>query len=720
MLFTSMPSILFQRLSPGLRALPWLFLAALAPEARGQEQPESELSEPAGEAVALADEYPAADASSGTLWLPSMRVSARRGWGRLSRSDEAVGTYRLSVSEMERSVSSFDDPSRMVQTLPGVGRGNDWETALIVRGGAPNQTGFLLDGIPVSRVSHYEGMRNDHGGVGLLNMTFADGIDFHNGAFAAHLPDRMSGMVEVRYRDGDTAQNRTRLFADVIGAGAATEGPIALEGRSGSYAGVFRYSAMDLLIRSGVLEAFGTPRYYNGQARVYLPAGESAFRLNLVGGGDHWYNGIGDHAVLDLNGGFLAGGASWENKDGAVLTRADASFERRSQAEEFRNLRRQSVPGTDSLSRNETGSEDRYRLSADRSFPLGGRWKLRSGISGNLVVGRYRLDYADEGTYIPEADTTVDYNGSARLYPRPFPEAAAYSEATWISASEAWESYAGYRHFYEGASDRHGFGPRLGVKFRPARILALKGGLGLHTQPHDYMELAQRPDPMRARLPYTAQAVAGWEWYLPAGVLFSMEAFGKESYRLARRRMVLEDGNPAPVYLDTGRARSRGGEVYLRKPRGGLFGFSAAYNFLWHRELDARGEWRKSAYSIPHSCNVSAEARIVKGLYLGGRYSIASGAPYIPFDSAASMEAGTGVYDLARAYSVSERRFSRLDARIHWDLAVKKASLSVFAEVENVFARRNHFARSWNLLEGGEIIMQGMGRVPSAGISMAF
>src|SRR6185295_16718699 len=125
---------------------------------------------------------------------------------------------RLAAPQLARAVSGFSDPSRIVQTLPGVNRPDDWGTTLIVRGGSPDQTVFLLDGIPVARVNHYEGMRNDHAGVGVVNLEFVRELDFHKGPFAAHLPDRLSGVVEIDFRDGDTAASHGRLITDMTGA----------------------------------------------------------------------------------------------------------------------------------------------------------------------------------------------------------------------------------------------------------------------------------------------------------------------------------------------------------------------------------------------------------------------------------------------------------------------------------------------------------------------
>ena len=664
--------------------------------------------------------FPFADFAD-TLTLPNHKVTAQQGLGRSARADEHVGTYRLASLDLARSVSNFGDPARMVQNLPGVGRPSDWETALIVRGGSPDQTAYLVDGIPISKVSHFEGLRNERGGVGILSLEYADGIEFHNGAFAAHLPDRMSGIVEVRYRDGDTAAHRAGLITDVTGAGVAAEGPMAFSSGAvgrGSYAGVFRYSTMDLLIRSGMLEAFGTPRYFNGQMRAYIPLGTSSLRLNVVGGNERWFNGIGNSAVLDIGGTSLSGGATWKTGEGAAWTRLDAHFQQRSQELDFHTLARSRSPGTDSLSQREDGAENRFGVSADRSVPLGEHWVARLGGTGSLITGTYHLENMNQQTFIPEADTVVDLTQSKRIRVRALTEGAVYLEA--VRRTETWEGYAGYRHFYEQAADRHGFGPRLGLKVRPSRSHALKAALGLHTQPHDYMELSQRPEPMRAKLPYTAQAVLGYEWRMPDSLLLSIEAYGKESFRLSRRSIISRDGRYATVHSDTGRARSRGGELFLRKRRGGFASYSVAYNYLWHRELDAMGSWSKNEYSIPHSFNASLELALTKSLFLGGRFCVASGMPYTPFDTAASMRAGTGVYDPARAYTRSEATFSRLDARLEWDGSIGKYRLTAFVEIENVLDRANFFSRRWNALEGGDIVLRGMERLPVAGISMDF
>lgn len=620
----------------------------------------------------------------------------------------------LGAADLERGVSAFGDPIRFARTLPGAGRGNDWETELSVRGGSPDQTGFLVDGMSLARVSHYEGMHGEHGGIGILNLAFADSVHFHPGTFPARFPDRLSGLVEVDYRDGDADAAHAGILTDVTGAGGTAEGP--LPGGRGSYAAAARYSAMDLLIRSGVVRAYGVPVYFNGQARVTVPVGAAALRARIIGGGENWSNRIGAVSTLDMQGHSLASALSLESADGRG--RADLRYEERAQRLAFASWGRRQGAGGDSMTRLEDGRERRWGLAAEHSFSPGAGWTFGAGASGEAALGAYRIRYGDEATYLPRSDTVIQFTQDVSAGEALLANGAAFAEGTWTAGKA--ELYAGYRHLYERASEQQAFQPRLSATFRPAPGQALRAAFGLHSQPHDYGDLAARPDRLGARLPYMAQAEAGWEWETRRRLSLSLDLFAKEGYRLARRAIVPAGPGFLQTYRDTGRTRARGLEAAFRTPRTGRWDATLAYAYLWYRERDAAGRWRPGPYSLPHNFNVAAGAALTRGLWLTGRFSAGSGTPYTPFDSAASMRAGTGVYDPSRAYARRGPAYFRLDARLDWTGSIKGARVGLFAEIENVFDRRNESGREWNLLDGKEAPVEGMGRLPVAGASIRF
>jgi hypothetical protein len=645
------------------------------------------------------------------LALPEARVRAETA---PDRGAPGPDPRALGAADLERGISAFGDPARFVRNLPGAGRANDWETELIVRGGSPDQTGFLVDGVPLARVSHYEGMHGDHGGVGILDLTFADTVRFHAGTFPARLPDRLSGLVEVDYRDGDTTARHERVLTDVSGAGGAAEGP--LPGGKGSYAAAARYSTMDLLVRSRIVEGFGVPDYFNGQARAYVPAGNSAFRARIIGGGEDWFNRIGSASSLDMVGHSVASSLSWESREEGGGSRADVRYEERAHRFAFANAYRK--PGADPMTRLESGRERRWGASVERSAAPSGGLLLRAGTTAEATAGTYHVRYGDEATYLPYRDTVIQLTQDIGNREAFMADGAGFVEGTWTTGACAW--YAGYRHFFEQASRRQAFEPRLAATWRPAPAQSLRAAFGLHTQPHDYADLSHRADPSAARLPYMAQAEAGWEWATARGASLSLEAYAKEGFRLARQALSPSGTGYAEVYRDTGRTRARGLEAGLRSPRDRRWNATLGYSYLWYRERRPDGTWGPGLYSLPHNLNLAAGVSPARGLWVTGRFCAGSGTPYTPFDSAASMRAGTGIYDPARLYSRRGPAYYRVDARLDWEWAVRGARAGLFAEVENVFDRRNESGRQWNVVDGGETPIEGMGRLPVAGISVRF
>jgi hypothetical protein len=667
----------------------------------------------AEDSVGILPDTVARPAPESVIALPEVRVAAR---GPVPIRPPVSDTRGLEAADLERAVSAFGDPARIARLLPGAGRGNDWETELSVRGGSPDQSGFLVDGMQLARVSHYEGLRGEHGGIGILNLAFVDSIRIHAGTFPARFPDRLSGLVEVRYRDGDSATRQENLTTDVSGAGGSAEGP--LPGRAGSYAAAARYSAMDLLIRSGLVKAYGVPDYFNGQARITVPLGGAALRARFIGGREDWSNRIGDESTLDLEGRSLAASLSLDSKGEGRNASARLLYEERDHRAAFASWGHREGSGGDNMTRLESGRERKWGAAIERfSSPRAG-WTFGAGATAQSTLGSYRNRSSDQATYLAYQDTVIELSQDLGSDGNAQANAAAFAEATWTGRKA--EVYVGYRHFYERSSDRHALGPRLAFRFLPASGHALRAAFGLHSQPHDPADLSERPDPSRARLPYMAQAETGWEWSPARGLAASLDLFAKEGYRLARQAYSPLANGYTQIYRDTGRTRARGFEASIRTPRTRSWDFSAAYAYLRYRERHADGSWGPGAYSLPHNLNLAAGRAVAPGLWLTGRVSAGSGSPYTPFDSVTSKLAGTGVYQSGQAFARRGAPYYRLDARIDWERSMRGARVGLFLEVENLLDRHNESGRQWNVLDGRETPIEGMGRLPVAGASLRF
>ena len=91
--------------------------------------------------------------------LGEVTVTASRAI-RVATAETPLSVQRLTTEEIKSNPGGNFDISRVVQSLPGVGGGGSGGTAgfrndIIIRGGAPNENVYYLDGIEVPVINHF-------------------------------------------------------------------------------------------------------------------------------------------------------------------------------------------------------------------------------------------------------------------------------------------------------------------------------------------------------------------------------------------------------------------------------------------------------------------------------------------------------------------------------------------------------------------------------------
>ena len=113
------------------------------------------------------------------------------------------------------------DVLKAVQLLPGVRGGQEGTAGLYVRGGSPDQTLLLLDGVPVYNASHLFGF------VSTFNGDAVSRAELTKGAYPARFGGRLGSVLDVRLRDGDDAQHRVSGQVGLLSSRLLAEGPIS-------------------------------------------------------------------------------------------------------------------------------------------------------------------------------------------------------------------------------------------------------------------------------------------------------------------------------------------------------------------------------------------------------------------------------------------------------------------------------------------------------------
>jgi len=210
--------------------------------------------------------------------------------------DAPTSTQRLHAEEVRRSPGAQEDVVRAISVLPGVAPTAIHSNMLVVRGGAPFENLFMVDGLEVPDIAHF-GIQGASGGqTSLINFDLIDHVDFTASAAGARRGDRIGAVTDLRLRDGLTQRHAGELNFSITGFGAMAEGPLG----AGSYMASVRRSYLDLLLKASG-ESFFT-RYWDANIKVTQPLGKQD-RLSwmFVGGLDEFgFNAESVDDVYDL------------------------------------------------------------------------------------------------------------------------------------------------------------------------------------------------------------------------------------------------------------------------------------------------------------------------------------------------------------------------------------------------------------------------------------
>ncbi|MEM9675138.1 MAG: TonB-dependent receptor, partial [Bacteroidota bacterium] len=84
-----------------------------------------------------------------------------------------LSIQRLSAEEVATYPGGNNDIAKVVQSLPGVASSvGGFRNDVIIRGGAPNENVYYLDGVEIPNINHFSTQGSAGGPVGLLNVSF--------------------------------------------------------------------------------------------------------------------------------------------------------------------------------------------------------------------------------------------------------------------------------------------------------------------------------------------------------------------------------------------------------------------------------------------------------------------------------------------------------------------------------------------------------------------
>lgn len=599
------------------------------------------------------------------------------------------------------------DVLRAIQTLPSVQAASDFSSALYVRGGSPDQTLLLLDGVPLFNPYHLGGI------FAALDPDAIASVELLAGALPARVGDRLGGVVDVQTRDGGRDRLRAAGSVGLLSSRATLDGP--LPGGRGSYLVSARRTYVDL---------FTAAARQLGLISSSLPYGFTDAHVKVV------------HDVG--NGGSVSGSLYVDRESVDVTPSMQVSENLQwgwgSTTAAFRyrqplgaTLLGQVHAGFSSFGGTfRTGDELRERAGGGPE-PSGGlkldaRTGVRDLLAGAELTWYRRTHQTRAGVQLDAYRFGYDVQSTDEELRQYFPAfaredrlwtVAGYVEDEWAPAS-ALRLRGGVRvlHTSTGAT---AVMPRVGFSLAVTPRLTLLGGAGRYAQALHSLKDEESvfsslmaydffaPAPPGVGLSLGTDLVAGVEWASGSTTL-RVDGYLKEQQRVPLAP-IPEEPLRAPVLVPEGALASRGtarGAEVLARHAWGRGGLSVSYS-LGTAEREVEGERFTPRFARLHRLDANAYTALGSRGQGSLRLLWATGQPYTPAVSQLPgfrYDPSSGTFTTEQgAVVLGDHNSARLPGYFRVDLSARRTfarrwfgratTLTPYLQILNVLNTRN-------------------------------
>ena len=209
-----------------------------------------------------------------------------------------TGTITVPVEQIQKFPSFLGevDVIKTLQLLPGINSGNEGVGGLFVRGGSVDQNLYLLDDVPVYNISHLFGF------FSVFNADALNNISVTKGGFPARYGGRLSSVVDIRMKDGNSTKLNGTVSIGMMSSKLALDGPLFKDKTTFSLSvrrSYFDVFAMPIQAQRNTRTAF---YFYDANAKITHKLSEkSKLYLSFYGGLDKFYSRYNYNQVRNPN-----------------------------------------------------------------------------------------------------------------------------------------------------------------------------------------------------------------------------------------------------------------------------------------------------------------------------------------------------------------------------------------------------------------------------------
>jgi hypothetical protein len=599
---------------------------------------------------------------------------------------EVVPETFLTQEEIKNMPRLADETLRAVQRLPGSAT-NGFSSLGPIRGGEPNETAIVLDGLRLYEPFHLKDFLSP---VSLLDSRVIDGIEFYSGGFPAIYGDRMSAIIDATTVRPEPP-HYFELGLNLFHASGLTSTQFA-DARGHALLSARRSNAGDLAHFSE--SDFGEPHYSDAFGRVDFALSDSTrAALDVLVSTDSITANKSDKsqtARTDYRNVY-----AWATLDhdwsGRASTRVIASFT------DLSNQRHGNVEEPQQRLGSVSDSRIFHVLGLRMENELeGDRIDHRFGAEVRRLWGQYH--YFSDVTVFPDfpfpdspgSRTTRDLDPAPEGY-----ESSAYWDGR-AAIAERWTLQAGVRidtQTYDGSDEGEQYSPRLSVLYALGRRTHLRASWGSFHQSQGIDEL-QVEDGVDRFYPaqHADHAIVSLDHSFDAGIDLRIEAYRKFYRRINPRfenvfdpLVLFPEAEFDRIEIAPQTAKTEGAEILLRlRPRGPWSGW---LGYSWSRAQDRiDGEDVLRSWDQTHAVTFGAVwARGPWTATLAGTFHTGWPTTILKLDTSGNVPA----LDLADRNEARFDYYNTVDLRMTRTFLMRVGALDVFAEVNNAIDRSN-------------------------------
>lgn len=649
----------------------------------------------------------------------------------------SVSARSFSVEETERYAGSLGDPARMAQNFAGVLSANDKRNDIIIRGNSPTGLLWKLEGIPIPNPNHFGALGSTGGPISMLNNNLLTNSDFFTGAFPAEYGNALSGVFDLKMRNGNNQKRQYVFQIGFNGVEFGAEGPFSKSSRA-SYLINYRYSTlaiMDLIGMSGMGGA--VPQYQDLSFKINIPT-KKLGRFSLIGlGGISYIEFLQDN---ENDGSFynMAGVNTRNGSDmGFVGLKHLYFLSEKTRIESWVSIsgyqvqtKVDSIKYTDST-QSEVLSDLLYYMEENREVKLQASTKFSTKFNAKNLLDIGLSFQTTQVDYLDSVLNDIDSINSSPVY--------IYKKNTDVHGEflNLIQAYAQWKHKFTDKfyvySGIHGqfltlnqsmtIEPRFSLEYQFTPRHRFSAGYGLHSQMQPGMTYfilsinESNGDTIESNrdLDFTKshQFVLAYNFVVSKNLRLRLESYYQYIYDIPAKgyfSIINFGAGYSFPRIDSlsniGKGRNYGLELTLEKFLSDNYYFLITASLFESEFKNPDTDWRNTAFNNQYVVNALGGIEIpIKDkffLNINLRGVVAGGKPLLAIDLERSEMYNATVYDFTIGYSERSPFYFRLDSRISLKVNGKNVSQEWALELQNLTDHKNVFNQIYYINEAGE------------------